>query len=71
MTQRALRVTGRLLVAPSLLQNAMLRVGIERELARAEWTQRVHCLVAIVPLEPVALALAPTPKHLHIVIEIM
>lgn len=43
-----------------------MRLGIEREIARAEWRQRVHCLVAVVPLKPTTLA--PTPKHLHIVI---
>ena len=43
-----------------------LRVGIDRELARAEFRARIHCLVFVVPLEhdPLARSL----KHLHIVI---
>jgi hypothetical protein len=43
-----------------------LRLGVERELARAEFTARIHCLVFVVPLERVSLA--RFPKHLHIVI---
>jgi hypothetical protein len=43
-----------------------LSLGIEKELARAEFRARVHCLVLVVPLERVSLA--RSPKHLHIVI---
>jgi hypothetical protein len=43
-----------------------LRVGIDRELAWAEFRARVHCLVFVVPLEHDPIA--PSPNHLHIVI---
>ena len=43
-----------------------LRVGIDRELARAEFSARIHCLVFVVALEHDPLA--RSPKHLDIVI---
>jgi len=42
------------------------RLGIERELARAECGERIHCLVAVAPLDGDSLSRAP--QHGHLVI---
>ena len=46
----------------------LLRIGIEKEFARAMRKERVLCLVAVVALDRGSLA--PLPKHLHIVIAV-
>lgn len=44
----------------------VLRLGVEKELARARCKERTHCLVSVVALDGVLLA--PSLRHLHLVI---
>jgi hypothetical protein len=44
----------------------ILKLGVERELARAERGKRIHCLVAVVALDRVSAA--RPPQQLHLVI---
>src|ERR1044072_4162446 len=51
-----------------------LRVGIDRELARAEFRARIHCLVFVVPLEHDPLANAFSvfdcwPENFHLFLD--
>jgi len=67
MTLReALRVSGGLLVAPLLLKMSLLRLGVEKELERAECGERIHCLVFVVALD--GDSLSHSLRHLHLVI---
>jgi hypothetical protein len=59
--------TGRwVFVAPLLSNMQLLKLGVERELARAECGQRIHCLVYVVALD--GSSLPNSLQHFHLVI---